>query len=118
LSGTNTPVELVCGLSSINGAIDLTAAVLFTAAQTSPTILYQLGVAKNVSTTPLISSRVQNYNDSAHVYLQSRLVDNVDLGYHYYYPVEKTNGATINSYAMFGAVGDGYFGGIYGTWEC
>jgi len=118
LSGTNTPVELVCGLSSINGAIDLTAAVLFTAAQTSPTILYELGVAKNVSTTPLISSRVQNYNDSAHIYLQSRLVDNVDLGYHYYYPVEKTNGATINSYAMFGAVGDGYFGGIYGTWEC
>jgi len=119
LSGTITSIELVCGLSSsLNGAIDLTAAVLFTAAQTSPTILYQLGVAKNTSTTPLISSRVQNYNDAANAYLQSRLVDNVDLGYHYYYPVEKTNGATISSYSMFGAAGDGYFGGIYGTWEC
>lgn len=114
LNNTQSKIDIVSGLSNL---INLTGGVLFATPQSGATLLYQLGVAKNGSTTPLIGTRCQSYNDAVQTQLSVLLVDNTAVGYQAYYPVEYAV-ATSTIATLYGGNNNSYFGGIYGTWEC
>lgn len=116
LNGSSYSVELVQGLST--NSISLSAGVLFTAAQTSPTVLYSFAIAKDSTSTPFMGTRISNINDATNEQLLVTLTDNPGIGYHYYTLLEKSNGAVTSAFALFGSNAGDYFGGIQGSWEC
>lgn len=116
LNAASYPVEVVQGL--FTNSVSLNAGVLFTAAQTSPTVLYSFAIAKDSTSTPFMGTRISNINDATNEQLSVTLFDNPGLGYHYYTLLEKGNGAVASAYALYGANSSDYFGGIQGSWEC
>lgn len=114
LNNTQSKIGVVSGLPSL---INLTSSILFAAPQSGATLFYNLGIAKNASTIPLIGTRYQSYNDAVQTQLSTMLIDNTYIGYQYYYPVEYVT-ATSTIATLYGGNTTSYFGGIHGTWEC
>jgi hypothetical protein len=115
--GGSSPARYIYVINGLDDSIvDLTASILFTtAASPASNNYYYLGVAKDSNTTsPSMSTRVIYYSSTEHNQLSTRLVDNVGLGWHHYFPVEQSS---YNA-TLYGGNGGSYFGGIYGTWEC
>jgi hypothetical protein len=115
LNSTSYLLEIVNGLTF--DIIDISAGVLVATPQANVTNTYYFGIAKDGGTsTGIIGVRSQTYGNATQTELSTRVIDNVGIGYHSYYPVERVFGG--NTITLYGGNQGSYFGGIHGTWEC